>query len=482
MPLGGSRAGTRSDVYLIGVALVVALVPRLLLFLTRIDVPGDGPTRAVAAYAWSRHPSVVTHGWWPPGFLYLAGPLIALVPRPLLMARLLNVTIGTLTVVPFFVLTRSLFGSPAAFLSAVVLACLPLHAELSATGLSEASFVFEIVSGVLCLVVGCRPRVRPAVLAAALILLAWAGMTRYEGWILIPFVAIYCLYVTRNRGLTLLVTASVTVFPIVWTLANYYYAGDALLGLTLARKGVEAQEGAHRLGLASASSLLAIKAHAELGAPLLILSLLGAGIAASSWRRLTPPTALYGLVTAAWWMAMLGLGMMRGATLYTRYLIVALVLTIPFGMYGVVRLARGDRRALLGLMVVVLGTLLAQRLIWGRTLYLRHGEPEEIKELAAWLKASPFAQSQILATDMGWEISYLPVYWPEGDARVHVVSMWLDERGLQAVLASRPSVLVTKDGDRAMQERVETHMGLRLDDDRLVGRIGAIKIYGLRGR
>jgi hypothetical protein len=66
-----------------------------------------------------------------------------------------------------------------------------------------------------------------AILAAALASNA-ASLTRYEGWFLIPFVALYLLAIARNKSLAMVFGALALLGPVAWLAHNQYYYGNPL--------------------------------------------------------------------------------------------------------------------------------------------------------------------------------------------------------------------------------------------------------------
>jgi hypothetical protein len=55
-----------------------------------------------------------------------------------------------------------------------------------------------------------------------------ASLTRYEGWFLIPFAALYLLIVAKNKWLAILFGALASLAPLAWLAHNQFYNGDAL--------------------------------------------------------------------------------------------------------------------------------------------------------------------------------------------------------------------------------------------------------------
>src|SRR5580698_9530824 len=55
-----------------------------------------------------------------------------------------------------------------------------------------------------------------------------ASLTRYEGWFLIPFCALYILIVAKNKWLAILFGALESLAPLAWLAHNRFYEGDML--------------------------------------------------------------------------------------------------------------------------------------------------------------------------------------------------------------------------------------------------------------
>jgi 4-amino-4-deoxy-L-arabinose transferase-like glycosyltransferase len=125
--------------------LLVAAMARSALLVMAVDVPGDGPLRAFEAYQWSRSPHWVMYGMWLPGLIYLGGIASMLVPNPVIAVRLLNTVVGALTAAVVFAYARQVYGSRTAWLTGLAIAVFPLHVTLSASSLSEPSFVLWVV-------------------------------------------------------------------------------------------------------------------------------------------------------------------------------------------------------------------------------------------------------------------------------------------------------------------------------------------------
>ena len=114
----GFRSGRRAVLAL----TVLALLLRLAVLIQTFDGHADGRTRAKQGYLWASHPSIVTHGVWLPGFLYLSGAAELLWPEPRYAPRLVSAVLGAATVPVAAALAARAVGHPAALVTAATLA------------------------------------------------------------------------------------------------------------------------------------------------------------------------------------------------------------------------------------------------------------------------------------------------------------------------------------------------------------------------
>jgi 4-amino-4-deoxy-L-arabinose transferase-like glycosyltransferase len=435
--------------------VVVALVARGLVCGLTVDVPGDGPTRAIAAFEWAQAPQLVTWGVWPPGLLYLSGAVSLLFPDPVWSVRLVNLLFGVATVPIFWGLVRRVFAAETAWLAAVLLALLPLHVELSATSLAEVSFALEMLVGVW--LVSTIREARSWHLVAGLTALSWATMTRYEAWWFVPVLMVIVAVTTRRWWLALGVGAVTSAFPLAWSLGNLHVLGDASYGFSMARKGAEIAA-TPPIPLAAAITMLATTVRGEVGWPLALSMLAGVSLAGARGADTRHERAVYAAITATFWLGMTWFAMRRGHSVFNRYLLLGIVLLLPYAAlpWGLLR-----RRApnAFGVAVILLGcSMLAPRLgTWPPSAsWVTWSPPRDMQSLTAWMRASPYRDAPILLTEMGWTASYFALYWPEAAPRRLIVSAWTENDELRRFLAQRrPSLLVTVRDDAAILKRIE---------------------------
>jgi hypothetical protein len=124
---------------------------------------------------------------------------------------------------------RAFQSSPAAFASLALFAVNPNLLYLQATPMTEAVF-FACLMALLYFTVLFRTNQSLLVVAAAGAASVAASLARYEGWFVIPFVALYFLLAAKRRKIlvTLLFSALACVGPFSWLAHNWWYYGNAL--------------------------------------------------------------------------------------------------------------------------------------------------------------------------------------------------------------------------------------------------------------
>jgi hypothetical protein len=482
-------ARTRASL-IVGVALL-ALALRVGTLWRTVDTPGDGSSRAILAYQWARAPYLAVADTWLPGFMYLAGTFSRIVDDPE-ASRILNVALGTLTVPLFFLLIERLFGVAVAFGSSVLLALFPLHVGLSASSLTEPSLLLAMMAGLYLLVVGPHtPHLGSYRVGAALACFGYAEMVRYEAWLLVAPVPFYIWWRSRDRQTAVLAGAALLVFPAFWMLGCTLYLGDPLAGIHAATRDLGA--GTRAIGVLPALASLGTAWVAHFG--WLIPACVAWGFVTEGRRavrfRLDAARALYLGVAATFWLTMARFAMTRGADLFNRYLLFGFVAALPFAFAPLLADSRERaplRRAAVALVVAIashqlsLPYLRAHPERYFTPLWVTSDRPAVIERVAAWIERSPHADDAMLATEMHWLSTYVPLYRVELAGRFLVVSDWIDDGMLRGfVETNHPSLLLTADGDERLQERVASFLGVTLDTDRLLYADGAVKVFAIGG-
>ena len=470
-------AGKKHESLAIVMLFVGALLVRLGVLLVSVEIPGDGPSRALMAYEWSKAPVFVTHGGWLPSHLYISGLFYFVVNDPLVSTRILNLILGSLTIPLYYFLIRQVYGRPVALLASLLLAIFPLHIGLSVSSLADISFLFATITGMLLLTGIGRGQGGWARLALCFLFFSWAQMSRYEAWWVTPAFALY--YGLRTQSVTrgILALALFSLVPSAWMLGNYLHGGHPLPAFQAVKHGatlvnapqLDVLEALNYLGSLTVSHLGVILTVAIVGGVLWQLAL----ITRSANK---PEQVMYVAVVCLYWLALVYLAMNIGATVWNRFLLFAFVMSLPLAFFPFLGPLMSHRRSLAMIVCAILVAAGISTFPRQRPLWVTRQRPTEIINLVTWLKQSPYRHDPLLVTDMAWKATYIPLYFPE--VRMRLVSPWVeDDEVYDFVKNQPPSLLITREGEAELQRRIENIIGKPIAAHSLVHREGAIKVY-----
>ena len=276
-----------------------------------------------------------------------------------------------------FAAARRLYLSTAAGVAAALLFALnPNMLYLQSIPMTEALFAASLAALLWATIWFRSSQSMWAVLAAAVASNA-AALTRYEGWFLIPFVALYFLVTARRKSNALLFAALAALGPLGWLAHNQYYYSNALEFYSGegSAKAIYAGElasggarypGDHNWRLAIQYYFAAVTL--TQGWVLVLLGALGA--AAALAKKIWWPLVLLALPPAFYVWSMHSSGTpLFVLTLWpfswynTRYALAALPLT-AFAAAGMVALLPKHLRAAGAAVLVVAGALAATPICW----------------------------------------------------------------------------------------------------------------------
>jgi hypothetical protein len=483
---GTAQESGLSEAVIVTTLTLVALALGVVTIARTIDIPGDGPSHAMFAYQWASHPILETHGNWLPGFSYLAGLGLMIHPDPLLVPRVYNLVVGTLTIPAFYLLIRQVHGGAAATIGAASLAVLPLHVGLAASSLTEASFLFYTIAGISCLTraVASSP-MRMIPLYFFLIFLTLAEMTRYEAWPLAPLLVIYLYARSRDARVSAVAAVILAAFPLAWLTGNYFELGNFLYPYSRFSNPVE---GGARVSLAVAIANLSAMANRHLG--WLIASAALAGFTMEGYRAMRGLLGLsriaYAFLVAAGWTMILQGAVTLGPALYDRYLLLGFTLALPMAALAYLAVFGSNRASVVLGVALFTGSLAMTFRLHSPLTFVTREKPTEVIEMVQWLRMSPYQNAAILTTKLDWQSTYLPLYAiaPEQsrrDARRFCgVSVWSSDDGIRGFIRQyQPALLVTQPedaGDRAHLERI---LGRALPVAAPVHTIGHFQVYDI---
>jgi hypothetical protein len=259
-----------------------------------------------------------TPGWEQVGTVWLPLPHLLMMPFAASDALWRSGLAGAIPAAACFVLAglwfygaawRVFSNLAAGAVAALVLALNPNLLYLSATPMTEPILLACLAGWLYAAVRFHQTRSLAWAAAGGLALLA-ASLTRYEGWALIPFAALFYLFAGRRNRWTaaMLFTAIAALGPLYWLFHNWYYFGDmfefyqgpysaqAIYQRSLDR-GMRPYPGDHDAPLAVQYLLFAGRACLGWGA-----TIIGAlGLLAAIWKRFWP--ALFLLIPPVFYAA-----------------------------------------------------------------------------------------------------------------------------------------------------------------------------------
>jgi hypothetical protein len=287
----------------------VALGVRLALWpLATIEL-ADAVSRVWITWHWLSHPTLIAHGLWGPLHFYLMAPVLWWFQDPVVPPVAVHVALASLTPIIVYLFTKHEFGGRrASLIVAVVFALYPVAIRTSLETLSEAPFVFFLAICLLFLARARGPQGRtPDALIAGLSLML-ACMLRYEGWMLIPFLA---ALLWRQPRLMVAFAAVALIHPVSWMIGNAIHSGDPFYSFSYAAHYERDLQGrsAMPVGARVRSVLMLVWLTAKGMIPLVaVATACGAGLAVLHRTR----QAIW-LLPCAGLFALLAIGCLRGA-------------------------------------------------------------------------------------------------------------------------------------------------------------------------
>jgi 4-amino-4-deoxy-L-arabinose transferase-like glycosyltransferase len=469
--------------WIIPITILAAVIRGILLSHT-VDEPGDGPTRAIMAYHWAASPHWVTSGVWPPGFLYLTGLFSSIVPDPKFSVRILNACLSIATVPLLYGIVRRVYSHRVGLISAIGLTFFQLHIGLSVSSLTEPwllTFTLAAMFSLLKAVENPDPKREWIGLTAFLIFQIIAEMTRYEAWIFVPCFIAYYGCARKKWPQTLLLTIGCLAFPVLWLLGNHFATGNAWIGFSEANRGTD--EGAIAVNAGRAMIILVQKLlkHVE---PLL-LAAIGVGIVTRlyQFRDRLPRLEewFYLSILSIYWLAMYRFTIIRGESLWERYLLFGVVFLFPYVVLSIQSwLEKGRRR------VLIVSALLAIALMVPRpaltVFYVVKEPPTAILKVCNWFNQSPYRDSAVLLTAMNWDSTYVPLYAPSMLSRHLIASAWVNDQDIRNFVAQKkPEIFMTREQeDQTFKLHLTQLTSPLLSDRKLVYTESNIQVYALK--
>lgn len=465
-----------------------AFALRLYVFTRWMDRPGDGPTKAMYAYNWSQSPHFIWHGIWLPGFEYLTGTFSFIVKDPLISIRVLNLAAGVFTVPVFYLFIRRIYGHISGLIAALILAILPVHVCLSVSSHTEATFLFEVLAGLLFLIMGTEegPH-RKLCIVTSVFLMCLATMTRYEAWLLIPFFPLYYFLKTRNWLESGFILIILCLLPFAWSVGNYIYMGDFFWGFNAAKdptwsKSVNPVHAVKILGRITVKQIeWTLVILAGWGLVIQLIQIV-------KREKISAEKILHIAVTLFFWFVILKFAMVRGETLQTRTLLFGVVMLLPFIMIPLsFYLGNSIKQFSVAIVFILVAFTLPKMAIQYPMNDLSSKKSSlAIEKLAEWLQHSPYKGQSVLMTKIKGQSTYLPLYYP--GIGPHDVGHFIyyqhigmsNDRLKKYLTVQHPSLLITSKEDQELLSRIEHILERPFDLSRPVHSEGPIDVYDIR--
>ncbi len=267
-----------------------------------------------------------------------------------------------------FLAARRVFSSGAAATAACLLVALnPNFLYLQSAPMTEALLLASLAA-VLYFTVRFREDQSIWLAAAAGVAALAASMTRYEGWFLLPFIALYFLLASKRRRLLapLVFSAIAGLGPLWWLAHNWWYFGNVLefyngpysakgINQRAVDAGMARYPGDHEWGKA----WFYFRSAVEVFAGRVLVWIAAAGILAAAARRVVWPLVLLALPPVFYVISMYSSGtpiflphLWPNSYYNTRYAMAALPLLAMAGA-GLVALMPARFRGLAAALVVL---------------------------------------------------------------------------------------------------------------------------------
>ncbi|NEP10117.1 MAG: hypothetical protein F6K14_07850 [Symploca sp. SIO2C1] len=216
-------ANLSKDLKIIILILCLGFSSRLIALPFSTTTHTDAVGRLYIAQNWLDNPHIITHGLWLPLHTYLTGGVIWFINDPILAPILLNICFSVATAIPLYFFTKNEFGKPACWFVSCAFLFYPIAFRNSLQALSDTPFAFFVAMALLFI---SRSRKKNGSWKDALIaglFMNLSAMLRYEGWVLIPLLAVL---LWRKPRILLTFCLCSTLFPLFWMVGNYIHHGS----------------------------------------------------------------------------------------------------------------------------------------------------------------------------------------------------------------------------------------------------------------
>lgn len=443
--------------------VTLALIIRVGIIPSTYDYDGDPGHRALQSYEWSLNPKWIGSEYWVPGFTYLHGTAMMFLKDPYYAPRIVNAIIGSFSVLAMYVVAHRLFGWFTAVLATTALVFLPLHVGLSVSGYTEAPFVTIILFSFFALTKAAAAKVEnksnhPLWMLVTIATMVAANMIRCESWLYLPLWIGFYFWRTRSIASTAIFTTALSIFPLTWLYgcwADYRMPLVSFSTTTDPRNRV--------LGPLEAAASFATSLFCHLGPIVPLAAAFGLteqarAIATERARALWQERAIY-LLWVSLIIAMdVGLTITYGPNMQDRFLLLLLVLLLPFAGVAFERLPYFSKKLSANNKSQAIASIIASFLIMESILFtvylvrphifITTEKQTAMHELADWLKARD-DKRRIVFTSLNYKAFTALLLNPALVGRSTIImDFWTPLLDVQDKLsANPPELLVTETDD-----------------------------------
>jgi len=210
--------------------VIIALIPRIIVLLQPQIITLDGTLYIKIAKLFSEG----KYGGAPGSYFSLYPFLIFLVQKSIgdweLSGQLISITLGTLTVIPIFLLGRSLYNERIGWLSGLFYITLPNLLRFDSQVIRDPSLWFFITFTIWLVWEGNKQN-RPVLFALASVSAGLGAMTRVEGFILWGVLGLYVVF-RRGREVsfkrkTLNLSLFILIFPLLLSIIPFSFKKES---------------------------------------------------------------------------------------------------------------------------------------------------------------------------------------------------------------------------------------------------------------
>lgn len=190
-------------------------------------VDADAVSRTFLSVAWKDNPVWIVSNVWAPFYFYMNGFFLSIVDSNVYTIPVVNIFFSAFTLIPFYYFVRREFNSIGAMYATIFLAISPVLFRISFMALSETPYLFFVILTLNLISKGIRKNFKIYYVLAGLCITIASGL-RYESWIITFF--LFCLLLLRRKWKEgFLFGFFAVIFPFIWIVQSWYFAGDPLI-------------------------------------------------------------------------------------------------------------------------------------------------------------------------------------------------------------------------------------------------------------